>query len=126
MANVLATAGTWLGGMFRNHASGQVLYKRGTASVAVVTHKGRTELHVDGEVVRLSSEWRDWFIDADELVLPAAGRTLPAEGDRIEETDGSTVYVYEVRPPAEGKPCYEWTNSDRRRLRIHAIEVTTR
>lgn len=126
MANVLATSGTWLGGMFRRHASGQVLYKRGIASVSVASHKGRTELQIDGQIVRLSSEWRDWFIDADELVLPAVGQTLPAEGDRIEETDGSTVYVYEVMPPVPEEPCYEWTSSARRRLRIHTKEVDTR
>ena len=126
MGNVFRTAGTWLGGMFRTHASGQVVYKRGTATVGVLAHKGRCQIVVDGETFLLSAEWRDWFIDLDDLVFPAIGQTLPAEGDTIEETDGSTVYVYEVLPPGEIESCYEWTSSDRRRLRIHTKETDSR
>jgi len=126
MGNVLRTAGTWLGGMFRRHASGQVLYKRAAGTASVVAHKGRCEAHVDGEVIRFTSEWRDWFVDAFDLVLPTVGRTLPREGDRIEEMDGATVYVYEVMPPTGAERAYEWTSSDRRRLRIHTKEIDTR
>lgn len=126
MGNVLRAAGTWLGGMFRRHASGQVVYVRGERRVAVIAHKGRCEAHVDGEVIRFETQWRDWFIDVVELVLPASGRLLPAEGDRIEETDGTTVYVYEVMPPTGAERHYEWTSSDRRRLRIHTKEVDQR
>lgn len=126
MANVLQTAGTWLGGMFRRHASGQVLYKRATAAAMVPAHQGRTQIMVDGEVVRLSAEWRDFFIDYGDLVLPAVGKTLPTEGDKIEHTEGTTVYEYEVMPLDQGSPCYDWTSAQRRRLRIHAKEIDTR
>ena len=126
MANVFRSAGSWLGGMFRRHASGQALYKRGTSSVVLLAHKGACQVNVEGEVFRLSSEWRDWFIDENKLVLPGVGRTLPEASDLIEEIDGSTVYVYEVLAPLDEEKCYQWTSANRQRLRIHTKEIDTR
>jgi len=126
MANLLKTAGEWLGAQFNEHAATDVTYKRGTASASVTAHKGRCQLNVGGEVIRLGTEWRDWFIDYDDLVLTGHGRTLPEEGDLIEELDGSVIYVYEVMIPAAGDRHYDWTSADRRRLRVHTKQIKTR
>ena len=120
----IQSAGEWLGEQFAEHASVPVRYSRSSAATVLAAHPGRTRLEVDGQPVRLASQFRDFCLDADALVLPGLGQTLPAEGDRIEETgDDGTVHVYEVMPPMADEDCYDFTAGDRRRLRIHTREV---
>ena len=81
-----------------------VEYCRGAESVSVQATIGRTVFEVD-DASGLLEKWesRDFLIAAAELVL-AGAQVLPQRGDRIRETGGGKVYVYEAMAPGR-EPC---------------------
>ena len=66
-------------------------------------------------------ESRDFLILTADLVLAGAA-TLPQRGDRIKETSGDKVYVYEVLAPGK-EPHYRFSDPYRKTLRIHSKQV---
>lgn len=124
MADLLEWASNWLEDRRTQHATRIVTYRRGLDSATVNASIGQTEFEVDdGFGVLQKTESRDFLILAVELVL-AGATVLPERGDRIEETVGTTTYVYEVMAPGNAPP---WRYSDpyRKTLRIHTKLVET-
>lgn len=118
MADLLANAADWLGGMRVKHLSRIVSYQRGESSIEVAATVGRTTFEVVNEfgvVERVES--RDFLIEAVSLVL--GGHVVhPHRSDRIREPAGSQVLVYEVMAPGN-QPCWRFSDPYRRTLRIH-------
>jgi len=124
MADLLQSASDWLGEMFKTHASRTVTYKRGIDSVNVPASIGRTEFEIDdGFGVLQKFESRDFLILAADLVFSGTS-VLPERGDRIEETVGTTSYVYEVMAPGK-EPAWRYSDPYRKTLRIHTKQVET-
>jgi hypothetical protein len=123
VADLLKHGSDWLADKLKEHASRTVVYQRGLDEVEVPAAIGRTLLKLDDGYGGVRMEWtdRDFLIHAADLVL-AGTPTLPERGDRIRETQGSTVYVFEVMAPG-GEPPWRWSDVFRKLLRIHAKQV---
>jgi len=122
VADMLEQAAGWLDGQRMAHLSRPVQYCRGGDSVQVAATVGKTVFEIDdgyGAVERFES--RDFLIPAAGLVLGGA-ETLPQPGDRIKETTGTKVMVYEVMAPGK-EPCWRWSDPYRRTLRVHAKQI---
>jgi hypothetical protein len=120
--NLLAKASEWLENQRTRHAASPVEYLRGCQSVEIAATVGKTTFEVDdGYGVLVRSEWRDFLVLAEELVL-GGSPSLPRRGDRIRETQGTHVFVYEVTAPGK-EPCWRWSDALRKTLRIHTKEV---
>ena len=124
MADLLEQGSTWLEEQRVQHMSQSVTYHRGVDSVAVQATIGRTVFEVDdGTGILEKIESRDFLIQTTDLVL-AGQATLPQRGDRIKETQGDKVYVYEVLAPGK-EPHYRFSDPYRKTLRIHTKLVDT-
>ena len=124
MADLLESGSAWLDGMRKAHLSRPVTYCRGQESVEVQATIGRTVFEAaDAYGVVERTESRDFLVLAADLVLGGEA-VLPERGDRIRETDGAKVYVYEVMAPGKEPPS-RWSDDYRRTLRIHTKHVAT-
>lgn len=122
MADLLERASAWLNAKRRRHLARAVSYCRGEQAVEVPATVGRTVFEMaDAYGVVERTESRDFLILAADLVLGGAA-VLPERGDRVRETDGATVYVYEVMAPGN-EPPWRWSDLYRRTLRIHTKQV---
>jgi hypothetical protein len=123
MPDLLRAGSDWLAEMLKEHASRPVVYRRGVDEVAVQATIGRTLLKLDDGYGGVRMEWtdRDFLIHAADLVLNAVA-VLPERGDRIRETQGGKVFVYEVMAPGK-EPAWRWSDVFRKVLRIHAKQV---
>jgi hypothetical protein len=122
MTNMLQRASDWLEEKRTLHASRVVTYVRGVQSANPPASIGRTVYDVDdgyGMLVRYES--RDFLILVADLMFDGVP-ALPQRGDRIRETQGGTVFVYEVMAPGKDPP---WRYSDpyRKTFRIHTKQV---
>lgn len=123
-ADLLQQASDWLEEKRTQHASRVVAYTRGAQSVDLPTTIGKTTFEVDdGYGVLVRHESRDFLVLAADLVL-AAEQVLPQRGDRIRETQGQQVFVYEVTAPGK-EPCWRYSDSFRKTLRIHTKQIDT-
>ena len=122
MADLLETGSDWLQDQRTKHMSRQVVYQRGSESVSLAATIGRTVFEIDdGQGLLERYESRDFLVLADDLVL-AGSKTLPKSGDRIRETQGSDVFVYEVMAPG-GEPVWRYSDPYRKTLRIHTKQI---
>jgi hypothetical protein len=123
VADLLQHGSDWLADKLKEHASRTVVYQRGSDEVELQATIGRTLLKLDDGYGGVRMEWtdRDYLIQAADLVL-AGAPTLPERGDRIRETQGTTVFVFEVMAPG-GEPPWRWSDVFRKLLRIHAKQV---
>ena len=124
MTDLLEQAATWLDDQRIKHMSRTVTYCRGDDSVAVQATIGSTVFEIDnGAGVLEKTESRDFLVATGELVL-AEEAVLPLRGDRIRETDGTQVFVYEVMAPGR-EPHWRYCDPYRKTLRIHTKHVDT-
>ena len=85
---------------------------------------GKTVFQIDnGYGVRERIEVRDYLIAASEMVL-SGNLILPKRGDRIRETSGTTVLLYEVMAPGK-EPEFRFSDLYRYSFRIHTKLVGT-
>jgi hypothetical protein len=83
---------------------------------------GRTEFEQADEYgVVHRTESRDFLVLTAELVLGDKA-VLPQAGDRIRETAGDQIFIYEVMAPG-GEPPYRYSDPHRKTLRIHTKHV---
>lgn len=124
MADLLEQASNWLEDQRTRHVSRVVTYARGEQSAQLPATIGKTTFEVDdGYGVLVRHESRDFLILAADLVL--GGQTmLPDRGDRIRETQGGTVFVYEVSAPGK-EPCWRYSDPYRKTLRVHTKQIDT-
>ena len=124
MADLLETGSNWLQDQRTRHLSRTVVYERGADTTTLSATIGRTVFEIDdGHGVIQRHETRDFLVLADDLVL-AGAKTLPHAGDRIRETQGTTVFVYEVMAPGN-EPVWRYSDPYRKTLRIHTKHVKT-
>ncbi len=124
MTDVLDKGSAWLEDQRTRHMTRMVVYQRGGDSMELAATIGRTEFEQADEFgVIHKTESRDYLVLTADLVL-AGIQTLPKAGDRIRETDGTRIFVYEVMAPGS-EPPYRYSDSYRRTLRIHTKYVGT-
>jgi len=124
MTDVLEQGSAWLDEHRIAHMSRTVTYVRDALSVDVSAAIGRTVFEVaDAHGIIERVESRDFLIPTEQLVL-ADVETLPQRGDRIRESAGGAVYVYEVMAPG-AEPHYRFSDPYRKTLRVHTKHVET-
>ena len=124
MTDMLKTGSDWLETQRQAFATRTVTYTRGEAQVDVSASIGKTLFEVDaGSFVAERIESRDYLIFSADLVLDEV-QVLPERGDRIRETDGEVVYVYEVLAPGS-EPHFRFSDPYRKTLRVHTKLVDT-
>ncbi len=124
MADLLERSSVWLEDQRNRHMTQSVVYQRGTDTVELLATIGTTVFQIDdgaGALLRIES--RDYLIRATDLLVGGSS-VLPRRGDRIRETKGTQVFVYEVVGPGD-EPCWRWSDSYRQTLRIHTKQVDT-
>jgi len=122
--DLLEDGARWLEDQRLQFMTRKVLYQRGAASVEVNATVGKTVFQIDnGFGVRERIEARDYLIAAPEMVL-SGNLILPKRGDRIRETSGTTVFVYEVMAPGK-EPEFRFSDLYRYSFRIHTKLVGT-
>ncbi len=124
MADMLEQGAQFLDEQRQAHMTRTVVYMRGASFVEVAATVGETIFEQDyefGGIQRIQS--RDYLIRTGDLVLDGE-EVLPQAGDRIRETVGDTVFVYEVMAPGSVPP-YRYSDPYRKALRIHTKHVAT-
>ena len=122
MTDLLRKSSDWLEDQRTRYAASTVEYVRGSRFVELSATVGKTTFEVDdGYGVLVRHESRDFLILAADLVLD--GQSIqPERSDRIRETQGGTVYVYEVSAPGK-EPCWRYSDAFRKTLRIHTKQI---
>jgi hypothetical protein len=124
MDDLLREASDWLEEVRVKHLARSVTYVRDIQSVDVPATIGKTVFRIDkGYGITERYESRDYLILARDLVLEATA-ALPVAGDRVRETNGSAVFVYEVLAPGN-EPCWRYSDAYRKTLRVHTKLVAT-
>ncbi len=124
MADLLEQGAQFLNGQRHAHMSRPVTYQRGAASVELNATIGQTTFEQTddyGGIQRI--EARDFLVQTADLVLDGEV-TLPMVGDRIRETAGDSVFIYEVMAFGS-EPCFRYADSYRLSLRIHTKHIAT-
>jgi hypothetical protein len=122
MTDLLGQGAAWLEGMRHRHMTRPVVYQRGALAVTIQATVGRTVFEVsNAQGVVTQVERRDFLVRAQDLVLGSTV-VLPAPGDRIRETRGEKVHVYEVMGAGNEKH-FRPSDPDGLTLRIHTAEV---
>ncbi len=122
MTNILQDGVTWIGARLKAHAGVTISYSRGIGSVSITATAAMHQYEVvdqDGLPTQFLS--RDYLVQAADLVIDAT-TIAPRIGDRISETIGSVVNVFEVMPIPGKKEC-EPEDPDGVLLRIHTKKV---
>jgi hypothetical protein len=125
VSDVLEAGSNWLQEQRKAHMSCEVVYRRDLFNSAVAATVGRTVFEQDdgvGTIIR--NEVRDYLIDTADLVLPKLGQVLPERGDKIEETEGSKTFIYEV-VSIGSEPHWRYSDPYRKTLRIHTKHIAT-
>jgi len=121
--NMLANAADWLTEQRHEHLTDAVTYWRGGASVEVSATVGSSEHDVhDGFGGSIRVETRDYLIRTEDLILDDE-RTLPVSGDQVVEVIDGTEVTYEVAAPGQNEPCFRYSDSRRKTLRIHTKNI---
>ena len=124
MADLLRQGSDWLEAQRKLHAASTVVYGRGAFSVEVAATIGRTVFELENTYgIVEKTESRDFLVLTADLVLDGQA-VLPQRGDRIRETCGQQVLVYEVMAPGQ-EPAWRFSDPYRKTLRIHTKQVTT-
>lgn len=124
MSDLLERGSAWLEEQRHRHLTRTVTYARGSATVDLSATVGKTVFQVDnGYGILERVESRDYLIRAEDLVLDGVP-VLPKRGDRVRETQGSHVFVYEVLAPGQ-EPEWRYSDAYRKTLRIHTKLVAT-
>ena len=124
MADLLEQGAQFLDEQRHAHMTRTVEYLRGGSSVEVAATVGQTTFEQADEfggIQRLES--RDFLIRTAELILDTE-LVLPQAGDRVRETVGDQVFVYEVMAPGS-EPPFRYSDPYRKALRIHTKHVAT-
>ncbi|MBP9035628.1 MAG: hypothetical protein KBG29_17180 [Pseudomonadales bacterium] len=118
MTDLLARGAAWLDQQRSRHLTRTVTYLRGGDSVELAATIGQTTFEQADEygVIRRTQS-RDYLISAADLVL-AGVPEQPRAGDRIRETAGEQIFLYEVMAPG-GEPPWRFSDPQRNTLRIH-------
>ena len=122
MSDLLKNGQEWLASKLTQHASRQVVYRRGELGVTLQATIGRSMYDQDdGEGIVTRSQVRDFLIDTYALLSSIIG-TLPRRGDTIVEIDGEHTFIFEVMALG-GDPPWRYSDPFRLKLRIHTKQI---
>lgn len=123
MPNLMSRGATCLGSKAKVAAGRTVTYRRGTDTVSLVlpAQKHMEEV-IDSEGVGTWVRDYAWTLVASELIL-AGTLERPREGDFIEETLAGEAIKWEVLPPVENLPCWNWFDQNRILITVHSKQV---
>ena len=97
-----------------------ITYQRGVATAPITATTGQTIFETDTEFGVLRIESRDFLLTTSRL----SAFCDPQRGDRIVETQGSDCVTHEVLDQP-GIPPFSYSDSSRKRMRIHTKRITT-
>jgi len=103
----------------------QIKYARGSNFVYLTAIPGRSNLSVQND--DQTSTWfrtRDYIVEVCDLVLNEVP-VLPQRGDVITETVGNKLMTFKVGRPDGGDQHYQFSDTGRRRIRIHTTQTGT-
>lgn len=124
MTDLLEKGAAWLDQQRSRHLTRTVTYLRGADGVDLPATIGSTTFEqVDEYGVVRRTQARDYLLSAADLVL-AGAVTEPQAGDRIHETVGAQVFLYEVMAPG-GEPPWRYSDRYRQTLRVHTKCIGT-
>ena len=117
--DLMANGMSWLTSQLQKNASYPVIYRRGSAAIAVCATIGQTMMKLNDGDGGIRMEWtdRDFLIPYASLAF-SGNLTTPARGDTIKESRGGTISVYEVYSPGGEQP-WRWSDPYHNMLRIH-------
>lgn len=117
MTDLLERGAAWLDQQRSRHLTRTVTYLRGTDSAELPATIGQTTFEQADEYgVIHRTQSRDYLISAADLVLVGTVEQ-PKAGDRIRETVGAQVFLYEVMAPG-GEPPWRYSDPHRNTLRV--------
>lgn len=124
MTNLLQKASDWLEDQRTRHAASTVQYVRGSRAVELPATIGKTLFEVDdGYGVLVRHESRDFLMLVADLTIDGQS-IVPERGDRIRETHGNAIFIYEVTAPGK-EPCWRYSDAFRKTLRVHSKQTVT-
>jgi len=122
MPDILQKGQEWLASKLTQHASRQVVYRRGVLGVTLQATIGKSMYDQDdGEGIVTRSQVRDFLIDTYALLSSLIG-SLPRRGDTIVEIDGNSTFIFEVMALG-GDPPWRYSDPFRLKLRIHTKQI---
>jgi len=121
VGDLLQQGAQWLEGQRHEHLSHAVTYHRGDEAIELNATVGRTEFEVEREFGVERVESRDFLVRACDLVLGGLSST-PQRGDRIRESIGGQMVVFEVMAPGD-EPPWRYSDPGRQTMRIHTRQV---
>ncbi len=122
MTDMLQKGQEWLASKLTQHASRQVVYRRGELGAALQATIGKSMYDQDdGEGIVTRSQVRD-FPHRYSLVLESIIGSLPRRGDTIVEIDGDHTFIFEVMALG-GDPPWRYSDPFRLKLRIHTKQI---
>ncbi len=122
MTDMLQKGQEWLASKLTQHASRQVVYRRGELGATLQATIGKSMYDQDdGEGIVTRSQVRDFLIDTYALLSSIIG-TLPRRGDTIVEIDGDHTFIFEVMALG-GDPPWRYSDPFRLKLRIHTKQI---
>jgi len=130
MTDLLERGNTFLDEKRHQHMASPVVYERSGSSVEVQATLGETTFEqADDYGIVHKIESRDFIMRASDLVLDGQ-QTLPKAGDRIRDTHGSQVFIYEVSAPTSGgggggEALFRYSDPYRAAFRIHTKHIAT-
>lgn len=119
MGNLLADGAAWLSEQRHAHVASGVVYERDGERLEISATVGLTTWEVEESGTLQKVESRDFIVRAADLAFG-----LPRRGDRIRETVGGTVLIYEVLAPA-GEDVWRYSDPQRNDVRVHTKHVDT-
>lgn len=124
MADLLEQGMTFLDEKRHEHLTRSVVYERGASTVEVQATLGETTFEqADDFGIVQKIESRDFLIRTSDLILDGQP-AVPKAGDRLRDTQGTQVFVYEVSAPGS-EPPYRYSDPYRKALRIHTKHIAT-
>jgi len=122
--DLIADGASWLAGVQKDELATTVTYVNSDGSVDVDATRGSSEFDVeDRSGIFTKTESRDFIVHTADLMI-GGSEVEPKRGDKVQETGGDTVYIYQVMSPSGG-PVWRWWDRDRTRRRIHAKLIDT-
>jgi hypothetical protein len=122
MSDLLHKGQEWLSSQLTEHASREVVYRRGELGVLLRATIGKSMYDQDdGEGIVTRSQVRDFLIDTRDLITSIIG-SLPQRGDTIVEIDSDHTFIFEVMALG-GDPPWRYSDPFRLKLRIHTKQV---
>ena len=122
--NIAERGSQWLADKIEQHASSELLYRRGSLTVPIAMSRNKTTYEVsdlNGVLIQVDSY--DFVFKSESLILDSVKET-PHPGDRIIETKDGKLHAYEVKPigfPQEQyyRPCDPFGHQ----IRVHTSYV---